>query len=64
VVQGLVTAKQGELASVDALVRSIQEAAKAVLLDQLCGRRRAVSPAPTTATRDTKKDQGCVGSAR
>ncbi|MBL8351223.1 MAG: 5-methyltetrahydropteroyltriglutamate--homocysteine S-methyltransferase [Burkholderiaceae bacterium] len=36
VVLGLVTTKQGELESADALLRRIDEAAKAVPLDQLC----------------------------
>jgi len=36
VVLGLVTTKQGELESADALVRRIEEAAKVVPLDQLC----------------------------
>ena len=36
VVLGLVTTKQGELESADALVRRIEEAARVVPLDQLC----------------------------
>lgn len=36
VVLGLVTTKQGELETVDALVRRIEEAARVVPLDQLC----------------------------
>ena len=36
VVLGLVTTKQGELETADALVRRIEEAAKVVPLDQLC----------------------------